>query len=249
MLHFHEISRLSVQLIPEWTIQRQQSEWRFSLFNWQAAERPAVVIFLSSFEYGHACPCLSSQSCSKSRWQLGILVSCRFCVILKSNPSGLVLAKGKTRASAMKQVAEVFPVLGLVRQQWSAAPGKLAGLLRSSRLFCRMSDTCGLVRTEGSESSPLVLSPPPPSAGALSCQCPPPPMLPPWSHAHAVWYRLYLRAHPLHQVVIVVRVHLQLISLINLQMCGQSLSSAFVHALSTTRLPLKMSTRVSTNYS
>ena len=53
MQHFHKISGLSV-FIPEWTIQRQLSEQSFSMLNWQAAERSAVVGTWNSF-YQYLC--------------------------------------------------------------------------------------------------------------------------------------------------------------------------------------------------
>ena len=53
MQHFHKIGGLSV-LIPEWTIQRRLSEQSFSMLNWQAAERSAVVGTWNSF-YQYLC--------------------------------------------------------------------------------------------------------------------------------------------------------------------------------------------------
>ena len=53
MQHFHKIGGLSV-FIPEWTIQRRLSEQSFSMLNWQAAERSAVVGTWNSF-YQYLC--------------------------------------------------------------------------------------------------------------------------------------------------------------------------------------------------
>ena len=78
MQRFHEISGLHI-FIPEGTTNLRTI---FVLLCWQAAERPAVVILLSSSMTVYAYPCLHSPSCPKFWIHLGISASCHFCVCL-----------------------------------------------------------------------------------------------------------------------------------------------------------------------